>query len=248
MDKIWSRTGAFFEGTRKRKLERFNKNKVIDSLIHPSDWVALPVGTPAGSYPEGWRSLNGGGHENLIEARELPDGEQGLVWVARTDGKYDQSGGFISKFVSVDAHRTYRISVWVKKKGTAAGTTYVGLYARNEAGTGIKIKDHLGAATGNFYLYLSDTPEDVWTLVYGYIRPVDSPNFTRKGKTVERFGTNEGDTYKDGKFLSGTDTLAMRVYDFYDSVVGNELEIWQPRLDLVGDCPSIDDLTGKGIW
>lgn len=223
-----------------------------DSLIKPSDWFEVPYGSAAADFPANWQTLNSNGSENAIITTDTPAGEQGLVWECKASGNRGADGGFNNGggIVEVDISYAYRLSAWMRRFGTAAGSDYLGLYAYKADGSTNALSrsaHNNNAPTGNMYFYTNDTAQDAWVYVEGIVHAVDRPNKTAKSGGVYKRHTaaKVQNVNRDARFTSETKYLGIRAYQFYHGNAGDALQVWRPRIDkLDGTEPSRENLLG----
>ena len=207
--------------------------------------------------------------ENVREYRKDPFGKSSIVWVAKdldTTGEVDYDGGFYSPMVNIDASLNviYRFSVWMKQQNRT-GDKYFGLFARDTGGdettdTGIQRADDNAASQFPHFLREFDLPRNnEWFLLVGYLRPLDStgetPNQTiltdtsggvydTSGNRVLREDFRTFYSPVEWKYTSDVNGLRLRAFVTNNtSNTGSEVEIWGPRIEIVGPVsPDIPEL------
>ena len=222
------------------------------TLIDPTVWHQVNRGSPSSSYPEGWRSLNGGVDENSIELQEMPEGDLGLVWgchpdnISSADGGFNHGGGY----VPIDPKYTTRLTIGIKKRGSPSGHSYVGMHTRNSAGSRLSItpknvNGSIGAATGNFYNESRILPDDdKWYIFIGYLMPSEREGPTLSG--IFEYGTGvRVQQGIDGIMHPDTYDFSLRAYLFYCTNIDTRQYMTPPRIEKMdGRQKSMNEILG----
>ena len=200
------------------------------NLLDSSTWVVGSSGSQTGF------SQNGETSENSIELGIGPYGQEVALWKGGNDAASDADGGWNAGGLTVDTSKTYRYTVWIKKK-VNSGTTYLGL------------EEYVGLLGGggpqdNPYFYCGQLPQpDRWYLLVGYLRPYNTLATTAgiggiyDGITKEKvisFTTFNGNCLSDYKH-SGPGDIGQnhRAYLFYDTDINNRQWFYDPRVEVV---------------
>jgi len=234
------------------KLAQIQNQDPESASLVPSNWFAVPNGSPASSYPEGWGQglgsfLNGGTTENEIyedDGTNTPTGNPGFIWKATsstttgTNGGPD--GGVNGGYFPVDRSKKYRVMVWFKKRsGTTLtnGTFYLGTRATDASGTrvGLKNADN-GANNQNFYGFYGDLPQvDTWYLAVFVIHPEGTPADGRREGGIYELGNGTAvqPSTRDAIFEPNTTKLMQRFYLYYSTQENNSAEFYLPRFEVI---------------
>ena len=208
------------------------------TLIDPTVWYQVEKGSPSSTYPENWRSLNGGVDKNSIELQIMPQGNLGLVWGCYPDSANGADGGFNhgGGFIPIDSRYTTRLTIGIKKIGSPAGRAYQGMYTRNAVGAGLAITPKhpngtVGTPTGNFYNQSRILPDDdKWYIFVGYLMPSEREGQTLSG--VFEYGTGvRVQQGSDGIMHPDTAEFSLRSYLFYCTNVDTRQYLTPPRIE-----------------
>ena len=224
----------------------------ISNLLSPYPWT---VGTGS----ETFYAQNGSTSENERVVDTNPFGDTDIVWQSPSnDATSDADGGWNTSLFNVDPSKTYRFSVWVRKKTTVGnGRFYLGIRGFNSSSTNIGvIRRSNGTTSTNHYFATprfdnSDmnptTSVDEWILVVGHVFPEgsgtgsDHPDSgiyeTDGSKKISYSGA------KDVVWNTGTTQAQHRSYQFYSTTTNEIQQWWAPRVDVCdGTEPSIKQL------
>ena len=242
-------TGATVGATSGTNLKDSNGRTVSDkrllgNLLDSTTWVFGSTSAPTGFSQKSTSSTG----SNYIESNTLPDGTQGLVWVAKAGtgtGATNPEGGWDTNVFNIDHTKMYRFSVWIRLAGSGSTGNYY-------LGPGDSTVRAIGGAVDNnpyFMATFRNTLEvGIWYLVLGYVYP--------SGYAGTQF--NLGGTYRatDGvKIAAGTDFRWVvnqtqswhRSYQYYTNSSSSFQLFWNPRVDLVdGTEPSLAELLSTG--
>ncbi len=182
--------------------------------------------------------------ENSRELGVGPYGNNVPLWKGNPSGDSNADGGYESPYVTIDHTKTYRLSVWIKKTNSSNGTTYFGLYSKDNnlqhSTLGLN-----NSSVGNAYFWYGDLPTlDKWYLLVGYIHQ------SSYNSTVKIGGIYDGTTgvkvlnvLNDFKFASTAVSLLNRASLFYDPVAADSQYFYSPRIEEVnGSEPTIEQL------
>ncbi|MEN1785702.1 MAG: hypothetical protein AAGF77_11255, partial [Bacteroidota bacterium] len=90
-----------------------------------------------------------------------------LLWVGKGNPNNSNNGGFVTDPLPIDASKTYRLTVWMKRSGSLEGNTYFG---PGHWGDDPRIMGHNGQPNLNPYFFSKDLPAlDQWYLMVAYI-------------------------------------------------------------------------------
>lgn len=201
-----------------------------------------------GTGSESYYSQNGDGNSRIIE--DNPFGQKAIIWqTLDNDTTSNADGGWNTSSFPIDNTKTYRYSVWVKRKVLGNGSFYLGCHGYG-ATTGVTSNDSAtwGANT-NPYFVSTGWPEaiDTWYLVVGHIFPHD---YTTLGDhpdsgwyTVGNPNKIRGIDDRDYRWHSTSTSANYRTYLYY-SIDSTTHQLWYaPRVDLCdGSEPSIEEL------
>lgn len=211
------------------------------SLINMSSWIPGTIGSATG-YTQ-----NGDGNSRVIDS--TPYGDLGVVWdTSNQDAASDADGGWVTDYVPIDNTKTYRFSVWMRRKNVGNGASYLGLEGLNDSNADIGVLNRSnGVVNTNPYFHAISTwtyGTNDWFLFVGHVWPVGS------GTGAVR--TDTGIYDKNGnKLASGLDFVWQalntrsqhRAYLFYSTDVTTNQQFYNPRIDAVtGSQPTISEL------
>ena len=183
---------------------------------------------------------NGGG-ENARVWGEGPNGHRAMLWQALPNGGGNADGGWNTTTFDIDHTKTYRSSVWIKKTGTTAGTTYIGCH-----GGGGNTITLAGATNTNPYFWSGDLPViDRWYLLVGYIHGSGDASTTSYGGIYDGTTGAKVLNMTDYKLPTTATQQRQRTYLYYNSNSTNRQYWWDPRFEEVnGKEPSIQAMLG----
>ena len=244
------------------------KIKIDTNLLDYSDWGLSPF---TGSTT-GWLEI-------VLRAknyRELDTdmfGNQTYIW--KTSGTSaanygginyptTATGNYLKSCAIVDDTKTYRTSIWVKRKNiTSTSNFYMGnrTYLSNGDYTSL-----VRRSDGILYYFTSLSnanlnsfmPENTWRLMVAYVRPV-TPLLTSADanyyfKILDTNGGTVASANYNWQFYSGNTTnsyMAIQIQAPYNATTGDTcFQFCYPRIDLIdGTEPSIETLlAGEGPW
>lgn len=227
-----------FDGTEKGVANR--------NLIDYSTWA---IGT-SGSQT-GFSQIGDG--DSIIEDLD-PFGKPVAVWrTLNNDIASDADGGWETGAYPIDNTKTYRVSVWVKRKVLGNGSFYLGIYGYS-GGTNTILNNSDGV-TNNTNPYFDARgwvlPVDEWFLVVGHIHPYNHTSTTNHPESG--WYRVKGEKYIDiniGDYRWKSDSTAVthRTYLYYSTDPLTDQRWCYPRIDLCdGTEPTIQDLLrGEG--
>lgn len=203
-------------------------------------------------------AANGETNENSREWHLGPFNNTVVVWKGQPNGSSgDADGGWTTDLIPIDANRTYRFSVWVKRVGSTTGSTFFGFIESNNA-----VYDMDGTVESIPYFWTGDLPElNKWYLLVGYIH-ANSSNVTHSqggvydgitGEEVIMYAGNitsatRGST--DYKFYTNATYIRERMWYYYGNNETNQAQyMWSPRIEVLdGKEPTIESLLGSNAW
>lgn len=227
-------------------------NYSTSNLLSPYPWT---VGTGG----ETFYAQNGSTSENERAVDTNPFGDTDIVWQSPSnDATSGPDGGWNTSNFDIDTSKTYRFSVWVRKKTILGnGTFYLGIYGLNSSGTNIGVlRRSSGAINTNHYFAYSrfdnsdmnpTTSVNEWILVVGHVFPEGSGT----GSDHPDSGIYETDgskkiSYpgaKDCVWQTGTTQSKHRSYQYYSTTTNEIQQWWAPRVDVLdGNEPTISEL------
>ncbi|GAA4276429.1 tail fiber protein [Aquimarina mytili] len=182
--------------------------------------------------------------ENSRELGVGPYGNNVVLWKGDPSGDSNADGGYESPYVAIDHTKTYRLAVWMKKTNSSNGTTYFGLYSKDNnlqhSTLGLN-----NSPVGNAYFWYGDLPTlDKWYLLVGYIHQSGYNSTTKIGGIYDgTTGVKVLNVLNDFKFASTAVSLLNRASLFYDPVVADSQYFYAPRIEEVnGSEPTIQQL------
>ena len=192
----------------------------------------------------GWSAYGGATKSERISGED-GWGNTSVLWVSLPSSASVGDGGYYSPYVNIDPTKTYRVTTWLKKTGTADGTSYFGLHSRS--GTTQSTQYFGGNVTSNPYFWSGDLPEfDKWYLLVGYIHP----NSYTGGYQGAMY---EGDTgevvanFIDYKFSPDATQLRNRALLFRSETPTDRQYHWAPTIyEVNGLEPTIEELRNAG--
>ena len=224
----------------------------ISNLLSPYPWT---VGTGS----ETFYLRNGTDAENERVVDTNPFGDTDIVWQSPSnDATSNADGGWGTSKFDIDTSKTYRFSIWVRKKTIVGdGRFYLGIHGFNSSGTNIGvIRRSNGTTSTNHYFAHprfdnSDmnptTSVNEWILVVGHVFPEgsgtgsDHPDSgiyeTDGSKKISYSGA------KDCVWNTGTTQTIHRSYQYYSTTTNEIQQWWAPRVDVCdGTEPTIKQL------
>jgi len=214
----------------------FLETKYRELLLNHTDWEDGQTGS-VGDF-----SRNGDVAENERNNGLDPFGNTIPLWECIPDVDNDADGGWNHAYITADKTKTYRYSVWVKRTGTSAGTTYIGCMAND-----VKRVD-TGVVDGNPYFWATDPPNYTdWFLWVGHIRPYDMVGTAIHPDDgiwdLNGVKVNSAIRYNGYKWIDDAVIHRHRAYLFYCIIITNRQYMCYPRVDLCdGTEPTIQDL------
>lgn len=212
------------------------------NLLNLSTWT-LGTGSVSGF------SMNGTTAENQRILDTGPFGVSALVWdTPSNDATSDADGGWNSTYVNIDPTKTYRWSVWSRRKTVGNGSFYLGNYGFNASYVNEGVLNRsTGAVDTNPYFHATAWPASAgqWVLLVGHMWPA--------GSGTGSFHPDSGVWNTSGTKLSGSNNeyvwqatnvkTTHRSYLYYSTDTTTNQQWYQPRIDLVdGTEPSVAEL------
>ncbi|WP_165915662.1 DUF6443 domain-containing protein [Tenacibaculum skagerrakense] len=204
-------------------------NTISNNTI-PIDWTLGNTG-PTDFFTAGTAA------ENRIINGSTPFGGTDLLWECIPDAASNFDGGWNTKNFTIDNTKTYRYSIWVKRTGSQAGTTYHGTQS----------VDNLdGTPNANPYFWAGDLPQlNTWYLLVGVVHP-----HTYRGSDTGVSGVYDtsGNKVKDGteyRWRSDYNVTRLRDYLYYCTDTSVRQYFWSPLFQEIdgGELPLEDIFT-----
>jgi hypothetical protein len=202
----------------------------------------------------GW-SPNGSSSENIIIVRDNPVGQDDIIWATLgNDADSGADGGYNGSSFAIDPTKTYRHTVWIKREnyGAGSGTTYIGIYGRNNADTNIGVQNLVGTNLTNPYHitwgYASYATADQWVLSVQYVMPAGSTAETTeisntKGLYLANTTTRLNNAGATFRWRADNTRASIRSYLYYSTKTDERQYWYRPRFEEVnGNEPSLQDL------
>lgn len=218
-------------------------NKTGRNIVSTRNWSAGMANNV--SIPN--FGVNGDGN-SIIDDTD-PWGNTTKIWdVSNQDAASDADGGWNSGFFKVDITKTYRFSVWIRKKVLGDGSTYWGPRGYNAAfGYSTGFTSYTGSVSTNPYFHGTSWPgnQNQWYLFVGFIFPYGT---TPSGSPSADTGVWD---------LSGTRISNMadwiwpndivwarhRAYMYYSTNTSTNQQFYDPRVYVVdGSEPTLAEL------
>ena len=186
-------------------------------------------------------SRNGDGNSIIIDTN--PWGEQDIMWdVSNQDATSDADGGWVTSSFAIDNTKTYRFSVFVRRKVIGDGRFYLGLYSYPDPA----LARNNGTATTNPYFHYSywwGSAGD-WYLVTGHVWPSGSGVGQSKSESgIYDMNGNKLSSTVDYVWPATATTARHRSYLFNSIDTSTNQQFYQPRVDIIdGSEPTINEL------
>ena len=224
----------------------------ISNLLSPYPWT---VGTGS----ETFYLRNGTDAENERVVDTNPFGDTDIVWQSPSnDATSNADGGWNTSKFDIDTSKTYRFSIWVRKKTIVGdGRFYLGNRGFNSSGTNIGVIRRSNGTTSTNHYFANPrfdnsdmnptTSVNEWILVVGHVFPEgsgtgsDHPDSgiyeTDGSKKISYSGA------KDCVWNTGTTQAIHRSYQYYSTTTNEIQQWWAPRVDVCdGTEPTIKQL------
>lgn len=224
----------------------------ISNLLSPYPWT---VGTGS----ETFYLRNGTDAENERVVDTNPFGDTDIVWQSPSnDATSNADGGWGTSKFDIDTSKTYRFSIWVRKKTIVGdGRFYLGIHGFNSSGTNIGVIRRSNGTTSTNHYFANPrfdnsnmnptTSVNEWILVVGHVFPEgsgtgsDHPDSgiyeTDGSKKISYSGA------KDCVWNTGTTQTIHRSYQYYSTTTNEIQQWWAPRVDVCdGTEPTIKQL------
>ncbi|MGP1994265.1 tail fiber protein [Zobellia laminariae] len=245
----------------------FSQNSFAQNRLDSSTWEEGTGDTGV------FKQFGNDSHNQRIAGEETdPYGGDALLWKAMGPATgANLSGGWSSDYLDMDNTKTYRFTVWVKKKGllsgNSVGKTHFGFSATNSTYGGLAALRSDGVRLSNPIFFSDYLPEiDKWYLMVGYIYGSDF--VYQDGITQTQGGVFDAETgekmnvslFDDFKFGNTADLLGSRFYLYGEWIAGGAQYFWNPSIYETTDpeMPSIEELTepsmaaaqstGTSVW
>ncbi|QXP72522.1 hypothetical protein H0I31_02140 [Tenacibaculum sp. AHE15PA] len=219
----------------------------FDGLGRAKQSVAVQAGgvlANANELPVDWTLNNTGstnfyntisGDESKIVSGTTPFGATDLLWECKPDATSNADGGWNTQYFEIDNTKTYRYTIWVKRTGSQAGSTYHGTQNVNNLN---------GTANGNPYFWAGDLPQlNTWYLMVGVVHPY---NYTGGNTGVSGVYDINGNKVLGGtefKWRLDNTSTRLRDYLYYCTDTSVRQYFWSPLFQQVnGSDLTIDEL------
>lgn len=206
-------------------------------LLDYSTWVIGSTGDQPGF------SANGNSEENAIVEGADPFGLPAAIWECRPGSTSNADGGWQASFEGDNSQRL-RFSVFVRKRVSEEGTTYLGCENSDQT------EKLDGTVDGNPYFWSGDLPQlEVWYLMVGILHPAGHSDGDTGKSGVYSMSGNQQITGTDYRWAAGATTQEMRAYLYYSTDDTARQDFVYPRVDVMdGSEPSIDELCQAMAW
>lgn len=216
-------------------------NKYRRSIISWETWVADTTGS-TGIYGQ-----NGDGNSRINDVN--PWGNTDVVWdVSNQDASSDADGGWNTSNFNIDNRKMYRYTVWIKRKVIGNGSTYLGVYGKDVAGSNEGVLErNTGAVQTNPYWVsqgwwgLANT----WYLLVGHVWPAGSGTGADHPDSgiYNTAGTKVANVSRDFVWRDTNTQSIHRSYLYYSTDTATNQQFYQPRVDVCdGSEPSLAEL------
>lgn len=205
------------------------------SAIKWSTWIAGTTGS-ATNYGQ-----NGDGNSRINDIN--PWGYSDVVWdVSNQDAASDADGGWAGTSFAIDNSKTYRFSVFVRRKNIGNGSFYLGLNAYPDT---VLNRSNSASNTNPYFTTRAWWGSaNQWYLVVGHVWPAGSGSGSVKpDSAIYAMDGTKLITTSDFVWQPTTTTARHRSYLYYSTNTLTNQQFYQPRVDLVdGNEPSIKEL------
>lgn len=199
-----------------------------------------------GSWPGYTRNGEVGINTRIVDTN--PFSTQDIVWdVSNQDVTSDDDGGWNTSEFSIDPTKTYRFSVWMRRKTIGDGYFYLGPHSNWGAVAGQYILNRSNSAENiNPYFVAAVWPGSVnqWLLIVGHVWAagsgsgavhVDSGIYNTSGTKLS--------STTDYMWAPTNTTSFQRCYMYYSIDPATNQQMYQPRVDICdGNQPTIAEL------
>lgn len=211
------------------------------NLLDTSSWNvgngSAPGFSAYGSSPENVRALG-----------MSPYGNQEILWIGIPDGASNpQVGGWSTDYIPIDNTKTYRFTVWMKKKNSFEGgevfKTFI--YESNSINVSLRLD---GSFSTNPIFQASDVPMlDKWYLYVGFVHDVNFSGTSDLGGVYDPVDGSMVMGATDYKFAS-TAVSVRHLAQFYGSSnSADSLELFGPTLyEVNGQEPTLAEIINPG--
>lgn len=193
---------------------------------------------------------NGDGNSRILDTN--PHGARDIIWdVSNQDATSNADGGWNSSNFAVDQSKMYRFSVWIKRKVIGNGSTYLGTYGKNSAGSNIGVRWRSSTSTTtNPYGSARGWPGNAneWYLWVFHVWPYGTgTGSAHPDSGIWRTdGTQLVYENRDMVWLDGTTQAIHRTYLYYSTNTSTNQQFWDPRVEEVEvpsqEAPKLDRL------
>lgn len=167
---------------------------------------------------------NGSSSMNIRELGMNPFGKQSILWKAVPDAGNEADGGWGTQDFSIDRNRMHRFAVWIKKTGSAEGTTYFGCKTDD-------ILNLSGGANSNPYFWAGDLPIlNKWYLLVGYVHAYNDPSTNNYGGIYDGETGIKISSITDFKFSPSSIYAVHRTYLYYDTNTSDRQYFYDPQV------------------
>ena len=221
---------------------------VSRNILSWNDWVTDTADdiTSTGSWPGYTRNGEVGINTRITDTN--PFSAQDIVWdVSNQDVTSDDDGGWNTSEFSIDPTKTYRFSVWMRRKTIGDGYFYLGPHS------------NWGEVAGKYILNRSNSAENINPYFAAALWPGSANQWLLIVGHVWAAGSGSGAVHVDSgiyntsgtKLSSTTDymwaptntTSFQRCYMYYSIDPATNQQMYQPRVEICdGNEPSISEL------
>lgn len=221
---------------------------VSKNILSWNDWVAGTSDgiTTTGSWPSYSRNGEVGINTRIVDTN--PFGAQDVVWdISNQDAASDDDGGWNTSSFSIDPTKTYRFSVWMRRKTIGDGYFYLGPHSNWSSTPGEFILNRSNSAENiNPYFVAALWPGSAneWLLIVGHVWAagsgsgavhVDSGIYNTSGTKIS--------STTDYMWARTNTSSFHRSYLYYSTNTLTNQQMYQPRVDVCdGNEPTISEL------
>ena len=221
---------------------------VSKNILSWNDWITDTSDeiTSTGSWPGYTRNGEVGINTRITDTN--PFNAQDIVWdVSNQDVTSDDDGGWNTTEFSIDPTKTYRFSVWMRRKTVGDGSFYLGPHSNWGAVAGQYILNRSNSAENiNPYFAATSWPGSAnqWLLIVGHVWAagsgsgavhVDSGIYNTSGTKIS--------STTDYMWAPTNTTSFQRCYLYYSINPATNQQMYQPRVEICdGNEPTISEL------